>query len=58
MGYVAASFEVASSSSFQDNEEKIFTEVDGGAGAIYAICSEPEVADYVISDYLLWYFPD
>ena len=46
-------FEAASSSSFGDNWEQIFsdTEVDCGTGGINASCSRPEVADDVNSGY-------
>ena len=51
VGYVAVNSEVASSSSFRDDRDKIIpdAEVGGGAGGINAICCEPEVADDVIS---------
>ena len=53
-------FEVASSSSFRDNRDKIFSdaEVGGGACGINAVCSRLEVADDVISGYNVETFGD
>ena len=46
-------FEVTSSSSFRDFPERSFCdgEVGDGSGVMNAICSQPDVADDVISSY-------